>query len=61
VTSVLFVAGIKWAGVAVAAVMTSTSPLFGIPLARLFLGERISPQIALGACLTVVGIILVEL
>lgn len=61
VTSVLFVAGIRWAGAAVAAVMTSTAPLFGIPLARLFLGERVSPQIALGAGLTVVGIILVEL
>ena len=60
VTSVLFVAGIRRAGAAVASVMTSTAPLFGIPLARLFLGERVSPQIALGAGLPVVGIILVE-
>ncbi len=41
--------------------MTSTAPLFGIPLARLFLGERVTPRIVLGATLTVVGIILVEL
>jgi drug/metabolite transporter (DMT)-like permease len=60
-TSVLFVAGIRWAGAAVAAVMTSTAPLFGIPLACIFLGERVTSRIALGAALTVLGIILVGL
>jgi drug/metabolite transporter (DMT)-like permease len=56
VSSVLFVAGLKYAGVAVATVLSSTAPMFAIPLGYLFLGERLSARTILGAVLTVGGI-----
>jgi drug/metabolite transporter (DMT)-like permease len=61
VSSVMFVAGVKHAGVAVASVLSSTAPMFAIPLAVIFLNERVTPRALLGIALTLAGIILLQL
>ena len=60
VSSVMFVAGLKYAGAAVATVLSSTSPLFAIPVGLLFLGERLQARTVLGALLTVAGIAVMQ-
>jgi drug/metabolite transporter (DMT)-like permease len=60
-SSVMFVAGVKYAGVAVAAVLSSTAPMFAIPLGVLFLGERLSLGALLGAGVTVTGMVVLQL
>jgi drug/metabolite transporter (DMT)-like permease len=60
-SSVLFVASLKYAGVTVGAVLSSTAPLFAIPLGVLFLGERVSPAIVIGAIIAVAGIVVLQL
>ena len=61
VSSVMFVAGVKHAGVAVASVLSSTAPMFAIPLAVVFLNERLTFRGLLGIALTLAGIILLQL
>jgi DME family drug/metabolite transporter len=61
VSSVMFVAGVKHAGVAVASVLASTAPMFAIPLAVVFLGERLTARAILGAAVTVAGIVVLQL
>ena len=61
VSSVLFVAGVKYAGVGVASVLSSTAPMFAIPLGTLFLGERITVSAALGTAVTVAGVAVLNL
>jgi drug/metabolite transporter (DMT)-like permease len=61
VSSVMFVAGVKHAGVAVASVLSSTAPMFAIPLAVVFLGERLTARALLGAAVTVAGIVVLQL
>jgi drug/metabolite transporter (DMT)-like permease len=58
---VLFVASLKYAGVAVGSVLSSTAPLFAIPLGVVFLGERVSVVTVLGAVLAVAGIVVLQL
>src|SRR5947209_271529 len=60
VSSVMFVAGVKHAGVAVASVLSSTPPMFAIPLAVVFLGERLTLRALLGAVVTVAGIVVLQ-
>lgn len=60
-SSVLFVASLKYAGVTVGAVLSSTAPLFAIPLGVMFLGERVSPAIVVGALIAVAGIVVLQL
>src|SRR5713101_4353342 len=60
VSSVMFVAGVKYAGVAVASVLSSTAPMFAIPLAVVFLGERLTPRALVGAAVTVAGIVVLQ-
>ncbi|MEE2786506.1 MAG: DMT family transporter [Myxococcota bacterium] len=52
----LQVAGLRYAPAGIAASLSSTSPLFVIPLAALCLGDAISKRAALGASLAVIGI-----
>ena len=59
-SSVLFVAGLKHAGVTVSAVLSSTAPLFAIPLGWAFLGERLSLPTVLGGAVTVAGIVVLQ-
>ena len=61
VSAVLFVASVKYAGVAMAAVLSSTAPMFAIPLGWVFLGERLSRGALLGAGVTVAGIVVLRL
>jgi drug/metabolite transporter (DMT)-like permease len=60
VSSVMFVAGVKHAGVAVASVLSSTAPMFAIPLAVVFLGERLTARALLGVAVTVAGIVVLQ-
>lgn len=60
-SSVLFVTGVKLADVAVAAVLSSTSPLFAIPLGLVFLGERLTARAVLGTLVTVAGLALLRI
>ena len=61
VSAVLFVASVKYAGVAAAAVLSSTAPMFAIPLGWIFLGERLSRAALLGAGVTVAGIVVLRM
>ena len=58
VGSLLFLYAVQTAGVARTAVLSSTSPLFAVPLSAVFLGERLTVPIVLGTLLCVVGIVL---
>lgn len=55
-SSVLFATGVKLADVAVAAVLSSTAPLFAIPLGLIFLGERPTVWALVGTVVTVAGL-----
>jgi DME family drug/metabolite transporter len=61
VSSVMFVGGLKYAGVAVATVLSSTAPLFAIALGVAFLGERVTPAALAGALVAVAGIAILQL
>ena len=61
VSSLLFVMGVKHAGVGVATVLSATAPMFAIPLGALYLGERMTVTAALGTLLTVAGIAVLNL
>jgi drug/metabolite transporter (DMT)-like permease len=60
VSSVMFVVGVKHAGVAVTTVLSSTAPMFAIPLGMIFLGERLSAAGVLGTVVTVAGIAVLQ-
>lgn len=61
VSSILFVAGVRHAGVAVATVLSSTAPMFAIPLGLVFLGERVTASAVIGTIVTVIGIAVLQL
>jgi drug/metabolite transporter (DMT)-like permease len=58
---VLFVASLKYAGVAIGSVLSATAPLFALPLGVIFLGERVSVWTVLGALVAVAGIVVLQL
>jgi drug/metabolite transporter, DME family len=60
-SSVLFVTSVKLADVAVAAVLSSTAPLFALPLGLIFLGERATGAALVGTALAVSGVALIQL
>jgi drug/metabolite transporter (DMT)-like permease len=59
-SSVMFVGSLKHAGVAVSTVLSSTAPMFAIPLGVIFLGERLSLGPAVGTLVTVAGIVVLK-
>jgi drug/metabolite transporter (DMT)-like permease len=59
-SSILFVAGVRHAGVAVATVLSSTAPVFALPLGFFFLGERVAPIAVAGIILTIIGIAVLQ-
>ncbi len=61
VGSLFFTTGIKYGGVAIGNVLSSTSPLFTLPFEVWVLGQRPSRQTVLGALVTVAGIGLMNL
>ena len=60
-SSIFFTVGIKHAGVAIGTVLSTTSPLFTIPLETLVLGHRPTGRTMIGAVVTVGGIALINL
>jgi drug/metabolite transporter (DMT)-like permease len=60
-SSVFFVASLKYAGVTIGAVLSSTAPLFAIPLGVIFLGERVSALMIAGAIIATAGIVVLQL
>ena len=60
ISSVTFVAGLKYAGVGVGSVLSSTSPLFALPVGLLAFREPITPRATIGALLSVAGIAVVS-
>jgi drug/metabolite transporter (DMT)-like permease len=58
VSPLLYTFGIKYGGVAIGSVLSTTSPLFTIPLEVLILGIRPSRRTIVGALITVAGIAL---
>ena len=60
VSSVMYSASVKYAGVAVASVLSSTAPLFAVPLGIVFLNERLPALALLGAVVTVAGIVVLR-
>jgi len=61
VSSVMYGASVKYAGVAVATVLSSTAPLFAVPLGVVFLGERLPALALAGSAVTVAGIVVLRL
>ncbi len=59
--SLLFVYAVQEAGVAKTAILSTTSPLFALPLTALFLKEKVTRRILLGTVVTVLGIALIVL
>lgn len=59
-SSIFFVAGVRHAGVAVATVLSSTAPIFALPLGFFFLGERVPLAAAIGTALTILGIAILQ-
>ncbi len=55
-SAILFAAGVRHAGVAVATVLSSTAPIFALPLGFFLLGERVAPIAVAGIVLTIIGI-----
>ena len=58
--SVLFLLTVSLVGPTRGAILTSTAPLFALPLSVIFLKERVNLPILLGTILTVAGIVLVS-
>jgi drug/metabolite transporter (DMT)-like permease len=55
-SAVTYLAGLKYAGVALGTVLSSASPLFAIPVGFLAFGERVTWRASTGAALAVAGI-----
>ncbi len=57
----LTMVGYKYTDASVATILMSTEPLFILPLARIFMEERITPRAVVGACVAVAGVIAILL
>lgn len=57
--SLFYIAAVQQAGAGRTAILTSTMPLFTLPLAVLFLRERVTPRIVVGTITCVAGISLI--
>jgi drug/metabolite transporter (DMT)-like permease len=60
-SAVLYSASVKYAGVAVAAVLSATAPLFAVPLGVLVLGERLPALALVGTGIAIAGIVVLRL
>lgn len=56
--SLFFVASIKYAGATISAVVSSTAPLFALPLSLLHLKESVTSGVIVGTVVAVIGVIL---
>ena len=60
-SGVTWMASLKYAGVALSTVLSSTSPLFALPIGLLAFGERVTWRAATGAALCIAGITLLTI
>jgi drug/metabolite transporter (DMT)-like permease len=60
-SATLFTAGLKYAGVALGTVLSSTAPMWAVPLGYVGLGERLPPLALAGLVITVIGIVVLQL
>jgi len=58
--SVLFVLSVQLLGATRSAILTSTSPLFALPMSAVFLHERIHRGVLLGTVMAVAGVVLIS-
>ena len=61
VSSTMYVAGIKYAGVAVGTILSSTAPMWALPIGFIALRERLSATAIIGLVVTIAGIIILQL
>jgi len=61
VGSVLFIYAVEHIGAAKTAFVTTSAPLFALPMGFLFLSERLTPRVLLGTAVTIAGLWLVLL
>jgi drug/metabolite transporter (DMT)-like permease len=61
VGSVLFIYAVEHIGAAKTAFVTTSAPLFALPMGFLFLAERLTPRILMGTAVTIAGLWLVLL
>lgn len=59
--SVLFIYSVEHLGAAKTAFLTTSAPVFALPMGVIFLSERVSPRVLLGTAVTIAGIWLVLL
>lgn len=59
-SSIMYVAGLKYGGVAVGSALSATAPMFAIPLGLIFLRERLTAAPLAGSVVTVVGIAVLQ-
>jgi len=59
VGSVLYVAAVSMVGAAIMSVLSSSAPLFAIPVSIFLLKEKVTPLALIGVALTLTGIVLV--
>jgi drug/metabolite transporter (DMT)-like permease len=60
-SATLFTAGLKYAGVAMGTVLSSTAPMWAVPLGYVGLGERLPALALAGLVVTVLGIAVLQL
>ena len=60
-SATLFTAGLKYAGVAMGTVLSSTAPMWAVPLGYVGLGERLPVLALVGLVVTVIGIVVLQL
>lgn len=60
-SSVAYMVGLKYAGITLGTVLSSTAPLFALPIGLVAFGERVTLRAATGAVLCVTGISLLSL
>jgi drug/metabolite transporter, DME family len=61
ISSTLFAGGVKYAGVAVGTVLSSTAPMWALMLGVIGFGDRLGVTAAAGLVITVVGIVVLQL
>jgi drug/metabolite transporter (DMT)-like permease len=57
--SMLFLLSVQLVGPTRAAILTSTAPLFALPMSVIFLKEEVNRMVLVGTAITVLGVILV--
>ena len=57
--SILFIYAVEHTGAARTAFLTTSAPVFALPMGVMFLSEKLTPRVLLGTAVTILGIWLV--